>query len=146
MGIIINKPSGYSVSDVLEQLDVPCLGEDKQVYAGGPVQLERGFILHNGEDCWESTLRMNSRLNLTTSRDILQAIGEGAGPEKYIVALGYAGWGAGQLEQELKENTWLTCTSSMQVLFDTPDTDKFSAAVSILGITPEQLNGQIGHA
>ena len=146
MGIIVNRPTELELEDVLEQLDIPCKSRGEQVYSGGPVQIERGFILHTGAPTWESSMPVSAELSLTTSRDILEAIGSGTGPQKYILALGYAGWGEGQLERELTENAWLTCSANLQVLFDIPDDAKFKAAVSILGIDTDQLSGQIGHA
>lgn len=146
MGIVVNRPTGLDLEEVLSQLDIPCQNGHHQVYAGGPVQIERGFILHTGTPDWESSMPVSSALSLTTSKDILEAIAAGKGPDKYLLALGYAGWGEGQLERELKENAWLTCSADLQVLFDIPDESKFKAAVSILGIGTDQLNGQIGHA
>ena len=146
MGIIVNRPTALDIEEVLEQLEIPCQSKGEHVYSGGPVQIERGFILHTGTPSWESSMPVSPELSLTTSRDILEAIGSGSGPDKYILALGYAGWGEGQLERELKENAWLTCTANLQVLFDIPDEAKFKAAVSILGIDTDQLSGQIGHA
>ena len=151
MGITINKPADLSLVDVLDQLDIALQGKDQTVYSGGPVQHERGFVLHTdsgkpSNKQWQSSLQIAENINLTSSKDILTAIGEGGGPEKYLVALGYAGWGAGQLEQELKENIWLTCTADLGVLFDSPCDEKFKNAVAILGIATDQLNGQIGHA
>lgn len=146
MGIVINKPSGLHLSEVLEQLEMPSPDDDKTVYAGGPVQIDRGFILHNSERDFESSMKVSDSLTLTTSKDILEAIGQGNAPKKYLVALGYAGWGAGQLEKELSENTWLICRANYNVLFETPDQDKLKSAIAILGIDPDQLNGQVGHA
>lgn len=157
MGIIVNKPSGLELHEILEQLDIddPALCYNDQgnktadrnvVFAGGPVQMDRGFILHSGEAPWESSLNLGAGLWLTTSKDILHAIGSGEGPEHYLVALGYAGWGEGQLEQELKENTWLTCEADSEVLFHTATADRLKAAVASLGINLQQLSGQAGHA
>ena len=146
MGIIVNKPSGIGLDDILEQLEVPSTGSDREVYAGGPVQMERGFILHQGTTGWKSTMKIADDIFLTTSMDILHAIGSGTGPEHYLVALGYAGWGAGQLEQELVDNSWLTCSFKRGILFDMPSGDRFNAAIASLGIGKEQLNSQIGHA
>lgn len=146
MGIIINRPSGLALKEVLEQLDISVGNNEAPVYAGGPVQVERGFILHTGAPSWDSSMSVSRNLSLTTSLDILEAIANNTGPEKYLVALGYAGWGEGQLERELTDNTWLTCTADPTVVFDTPDDAKFRSAVSILGIDTDQLSGQIGHA
>ena len=146
MGIIVNKPSGLALKEVMEQLEIPCHSDSDIIYAGGPVQIDRGFILHDGQQVWESTLKVADNLYLTTSQDILHAIGSGEGPEQYLVALGYAGWGAGQLEDELKDNAWLTCQAAPKVLFETPDKDKLRAAMASLGIDPDQLSRQTGHA
>jgi len=146
MGVIINKPLDLNLDSVLEQLDIPMQTENQPIYAGGPVQQERGFIIHTGAPSWESSMRVSPTISLTTSRDILEAIGNGSGPKEFLLALGYAGWSEGQLEQELKENIWLTCHANHQVLFNTPDEAKFKSAVSILGIDMDQLSGQIGHA
>jgi len=146
MGVIINRPADLNLDEVLKQLDISMQVDNQPIYAGGPVQGERGFIIHTGSPNWESSMRVSPTICLTTSRDILEAIGDGKGPKQYLLALGYAGWSEGQLEQELKENIWLTCRANHQVLFNTPDTEKFESAVSILGIDMAQLNGQIGHA
>jgi len=146
MGIIINRPSNLRLNGIFEQLDLSLEGENRTVYAGGPVQQERGFVLHTGEKQWQSMLTIGGHISLTTSKDILAAIAQGNGPENYLLALGYAGWGAGQLEQELTQNTWLTCTASETILFDTPDENKLAKAMAILGIDSNQLSGQVGHA
>lgn len=146
MGIVINRPTELSLKDILAQLDIPLESDDQILYAGGPVQLERGFVLHTDTREWQSTMQITPHIRLTTSKDILSAIASGEGPDDFLIALGYAGWGAGQLEQELADNAWLTCRANHEVLFNTPDDDKFHEAMAILGIDSAQLNGQIGHA
>jgi len=151
MGIVINRPVQFDINELFEQLEIPFSeGNEplfsKKIYSGGPVQQDRGFILHSGEPRWESTLEITPSLRLTTSKDILTAIAGRSGPEKFLIALGYAGWGSGQLEQELVENTWLTCPASEDILFHSKNADKFKLAMARLGIDTNQLNGQIGHA
>ncbi len=146
MGIVVNRPTELTLQDILEQLEIELKAKDCELYAGGPVQTERGFVLHNDERKWQSTLEITDTLKLSTSKDILAAIAAGEGPPKHLIALGYAGWGAGQLEQELAENTWLTCSANHEVLFDTPNKNKYAKALAILGIDPNQLSAQVGHA
>lgn len=146
MGIIVNRPTELMLGEIFEQLNFPYEGDDHAIYAGGPVQLDRGFVLHTDERDWESSIHIADNVRLTSSKDILAAIAEGDGPKDYLVALGYAGWGAGQLEQELTDNCWLVCSASEEILFHTPDQGKQDKALSLLGIDATQLNGQIGHA
>ncbi len=146
MGIIVNRPSEFALGDILEQLDIDLDTPDQAIYVGGPVQLERGFILHTDPRDWQSTLDIAEGIRLSTSKDILAAIAAGEGPDDYLIALGYAGWGAGQLEQELSENAWLTCRANEDVLFHTDNDAKLAKALAILGITPNQLSNQTGHA
>src|SRR5450759_4306347 len=119
--------------------------EDARVF-GGPVQTERGFVLHDTLGNWESTLRINDKLALTTSRDILEAIGVGQGPRNVIVTLGYAGWDQGQLEHEITENIWLTVPASEHILFDLPPEERLPAAMALLGVNYVSLVEDAGHA
>lgn len=156
MGIVINRPTQYGIAELLNQLDItietdiPAEANAENgsplVYAGGPVQRERGFILHDGDKVWKSTLKLSPTLKLTTSLDILEAIAVGEGPERYLVALGYAGWGKGQLEGEIVENTWLTCPVQDEIVFGDNDNVKLKKAMSSLGIQMGQLSAQSGHA
>lgn len=151
MGIVINRPTQYNLIELLEQLDMSLSSDsaailEPRIYAGGPVQQERGFILHDGDEVWKSTLKLSESLKLTTSLDILEAIAAGQGPKRYLVALGYAGWGKGQLEEELTENTWLTCPVEDAIVFDANDDKKLAKAMSTLGIQIGQLTSQTGHA
>lgn len=146
MGIVINRPGEMSLKDILSQLDIELATDDQPVYLGGPVQLERGFVLHTDIGDWQSSLDIAEGIRLSTSKDILAAIAAGNGPKDYIVALGYAGWGAGQLEQEISENAWLTCRANEDVLFHSSDDAKLAKALAILGINPNQLSNQTGHA
>jgi len=150
MGVIINRRIQLSMRELFEQVELPFSGEDRGVFAGGPVQQDRGFVLHNDERKWESSLDISDSLKLTTSKDILSAISNNEGPNDYLITLGYAGWGEGQLEEELTKNTWLSCPFSSDVISEIifcPDSEhKLSMAMDKLGIDTTQLNGQIGHA
>ena len=116
------------------------------MFFGGPVQTERGFVLHVPPGTYSSTLTVTPEISLTTSKDVLEAIADGAGPEKMLVTLGYSGWGAGQLEGEIAANAWLTVTATPQILFDTPAEARYDAALKLLGVHATQLTGQAGHA
>lgn len=149
LGITINRPSEFTLMDVLAQLEIRC--DDPAigglpVFDGGPVHRERGFVLHTPDGMWESSMEVSPDIMVTTSRDVLQAIAEGRGPEKFLVALGYAGWGAGQLEDELKENAWLSTDAVASVIFDLPVDERWSQAVSMLGIDVSSLQPAGGHA
>jgi putative transcriptional regulator len=134
---------------MFDQVNIP-LNEAKlarmPVHYGGPVQTERGFVLHDTPGNWESTLRINDKLSLTTSRDILDAIGAGKGPRNMIVTLGYAGWDQGQLEHEITENIWLTVSASEHILFDLPAEERLAAAMDLLGVSYATLMEDAGHA
>ncbi len=149
MGLVVNQPSGLSMNDILEQtspeLDVPSDIADIPVYSGGPIQTERGFVLHRGPRRWEATLDLGS-IQLTTSRDILFDMVNGQGPDESLVALGYAGWEPGQLDQELAENAWLSCPADLHILFDLPAEQRLGAAARTLGIDLSLLTSQAGHA
>ncbi len=149
MGIVINQASGLSLAEVLEQLHPEQLAaahtRDIPIYTGGPVQMEHGFVLHPNGHNYQQTATIGA-FSLTTSRDILSSIAEGTGPEKYLIALGYSGWGAGQLEGELKDNAWLSCPADLAIIFDTPIAQRRSAAAALLGVDLERLSHQVGHA
>ncbi len=146
MGIIINRPLELSLGEILGQLELGGRHIGRPVYDGGPMQMERGFVLHSPQGDWESSLKISEGVSLTTSKDILAAMADEQGPEDNLVALGYAGWGPGQLEQEIAENCWLTCPSNEEILFHTPYSKKFNAAISLLGFDLSQLSDQAGHA
>lgn len=149
LGIVISRPMDIPLGELLEHIDIyPTAAEVKEelVYAGGPVQVDRGFVLHQPLGRWESTLTVDEDLGLTTSRDILTAVASGRGPEKRIVALGYAGWSPGQLEEELADNAWLTVPSDAEILFATPPQERWQAAAKKLGIDLNLLAGEAGHA
>ena len=115
------------------------------VHFGGPVQVDRGFVLHTPVGAWQSTLAVGSEIGLTTSKDILQAVARGEGPRQMIVTLGYAGWAPGQLEHELAQNAWLTVQAKPEVIFDLPAEERLSAAMSLLGIDFAKLSDVAGH-
>jgi putative transcriptional regulator len=149
MGLVLNKPNGLNLADVLEQLrpeqDVPALCQSLPIYSGGPVQTDRGFVLHPQGPSFQSTLELGE-LSLSTSQDVLFAIAEGTGPDKYLITLGYAGWDAGQLDAELIENTWLTCPADASIIFDLPYDQRLNASAARLGINLSLLTSQAGHA
>lgn len=149
MGLVINQPNGLSLADVLEQLrpDIPpaehCL--NLPIMSGGPVQTDRGFVLHPAGHHYQATLELGE-LGLSTSQDALFAIADRSGPSQYLIALGYAGWGAGQLESELAENAWLSCPADAAILFDLPYELRLKAAAKRLGVDLSLLTSQAGHA
>ncbi|MEC7433141.1 MAG: YqgE/AlgH family protein, partial [Pseudomonadota bacterium] len=132
--------------EILEQLDMHGGELDLPVYTGGPVQPERGFVLHSPGRQWKNTARVTDGVFLTTSRDILESIGRDEGPESFLVALGYSGWGEGQLEEELGSNAWLTCPASTDILFRTPADQRYQAVLRLMGIDLNQLSDSVGHA
>ena len=148
LGLVINRPTDLTLGSLLEKIDLkPDAQEslDAPVYFGGPVQTDRGFVLHRPAGNYSSSLAL-ANLALTTSRDVLEAVAEGKGPDKLIVTLGYAGWGAGQLEDELAQNAWLTVEANSDILFETPAEDRYPAAMRLLGIDPVMLASDAGHA
>lgn len=149
LGLVVNRPIDMTLSALLEQVSVthasPQLAR-VPVHFGGPVQVDRGFVLHQPVGEWQSTLTVNDRIGLTTSKDILVAVGSGEGPNKLLVTLGYAGWAPGQLENELSQNAWLTVAASPEVLFDLPAEERLAAAMQLLGIDYASLSEQAGHA
>lgn len=148
MGIVINRPMGLIISDLLQHLELDYEAVAKlPVYAGGPVKNDRGFILHNPtEKAWDSSYNITDQLSLTTSVDILREIGQNRAPEQFLVALGYAGWGGGQLEQEMSDNVWLSCPANLDIMFHTPAEERLQAAAATLGINLNLLTSQSGHA
>lgn len=149
IGLLVNRLSEYCLGDVLAQMKLDCTDQDladRPVLLGGPVQQERGFVLHREHGRWESSYRINDDWSVTTSRDILVSMAAGEGPRQALMALGYAGWSAGQLEQELMDNTWLTAEANERVLFNTPLEERWSAAAGLVGVDPLQLPGYAGHA
>jgi len=149
LGIVINRPIDMTLSSLFDQINVPLndnpLG-GAPVHFGGPVQIDRGFVLHRPLGNWQSTLAISDDLGLTTSKDVLEALARGEGPKDVFVSLGYAGWSAGQLEQELAQNAWLTVEANADVLFDVPPEGRLPAAMQLLGIDFSQLSEGAGHA
>lgn len=149
MGIIINQALDLSVNDIFEHLQIAPLTDfsGEPVMAGGPVQMDHGFVLHRGsERSWEASLKVTPEITLTTSRDILRAIARDEGPQDHLIALGYAGWSAGQLEQELADNSWLTLPGDSEIIFSTPADQRLGAAAAMLGIDMNLISNQAGHA
>ncbi len=149
MGIVVNRPISLTLSELFAQINMPLNQnelEDMLVHFGGPVQTDRGFVLHEPSGEWQSTLRINDKVGLTTSKDILQAVGEGQGPRHLLVSLGYAGWTEGQLEQELSQNAWLSVPADERIMFDLPAEERLVAAMALLGIDYATLSEEAGHA
>lgn len=150
MGLVINQPVGMSLRELIKQADSEATVLDEKaeqiVLAGGPVNQDRGFILHTTQEGWSSSLVVTPNLMVTTSKDILSVLGNEKGPEKAIITLGYAGWTAGQLEQEMQDNSWLTVDADESLLFDVPVHKKWETAVHKLGIDVWQLGPDAGHA
>jgi putative transcriptional regulator len=149
LGIVVNKPTDMTLSALFEQIDVPLADAELKatpVHFGGPVQVDRGFVLHRPLGNWQSTLAVDDEVGLTTSKDVLEAVARGEGPRDVIVSLGYAGWSAGQLEQEIAQNAWLTVAANANVLFETPVEAKLPAAMRLLGIDFSRLSDDVGHA
>jgi len=149
LGLVVNKPIDMTLSALFEQIEVP-LADDvlrvAPVHFGGPVQVDRGFVLHRPLGNWQSTLAITDDLGLTTSKDVLEAVGRGDGPRDVFVSLGYAGWSAGQLEQELAQNAWLTVEADPDLLFGVPAERRLPAAMQLLGIDFSRLSEDVGHA
>ncbi len=149
LGIVINKPLHLQLSDVFEQLaltDSVAATADNPVLQGGPVGLDRGFVLHDPGSTYESSLVVSGDIHLTFSRDVLDAMAMGEGPGKSLVALGYAGWGAGQLEEEILANSWLSVPATSEIVFDLPFDQRWTAAAQTLGIDITQIAPDAGHA
>lgn len=150
MGITVNRPmEDIHLGDVLGQLDVqhpPADIAEQPLYSGGPVERERGFVIHRPVGSWESSIELSAELAVTSSRDILEAMGNGEGPGESLVALGYAGWGAGQLEQELAENAWLTSPADPDILFTTEPSHRWREAARGMGVDLDRLSGESGRA
>ncbi|WP_090720691.1 YqgE/AlgH family protein [Nitrosomonas sp. Nm166] len=149
VGIVINRPTDLTLISLFKQLGIPqadSLVETVPVLFGGPVQMDCGFILHHPIGQWQSTLAVNQEVGLTTSLDILKAIANDEGPDQALIALGYAGWAAGQIEHELAQNAWLTAPASVDVIFDIPSEERLPAAMQLLGIHDAHLSNEVGHA
>ena len=153
LGLVINRPIDINLKHLFEKVDLSLARGDlaeRPVYLGGPVQTERGFVLHESLDDegghYNSTLKIEGGLEMTTSRDVLEALSNGAGPRKVFITLGYSGWTAGQLEEEISRNGWLNVDADPDVIFDTPVEQRYDKALSLLGIDRNFLMGEAGHA
>ncbi|MCP3908095.1 MAG: YqgE/AlgH family protein [Oceanicoccus sp.] len=149
MGIVINHPLDLSLDEIFEHLEIDNIQtpHQDQILAGGPVHMDRGFVLHrNTDDHWDSTIRVSDQIALTTSQDILTAIAHDEGPSDSIVALGYAGWSEGQLESELADNAWLTAPADSNIIFNTPVEQRAKAAAATMGIDLSLISPTAGHA
>ena len=149
MGLIINRPLDLAVSEIFDQLDIePALDfAGISVMAGGPVRMDQGFVLHRDKDSkWDASTSMDDEILLTTSRDILCSIAKAEGPKESLVALGYAGWSPGQLEEELAQNSWLTTPADSDIIFSTPYDQRLSQAAAKIGIDMNLISSQTGHA
>jgi putative transcriptional regulator len=174
LGLVINKPSELSMTGLFDKVDLPLHRQDlidAPVLQGGPVHTERGFVLHEAmianppetsteaaalsavsepsptpESVYASTMTIPGGLEMTTSKDVLEALSTGAGPRRVLISLGYAAWGEGQLESELAENSWLTVAADTQVIFDTPIEQRYERAMALLGLAPWMLSSEVGHS
>ena len=149
LGLVVNRPIDMTLKALFERLSLQ-MGDnrsaDAPIYFGGPVQTDRGFVLHAPAGEWQATLRVKDLIGLTTSKDILEAVGRGEGPERILVTLGYAGWSPGQLEHELSQNAWLTVEARDGIIFDTPSEERLPAAMELLGVDYARLQDSAGHA
>jgi putative transcriptional regulator len=149
MGFVLNRPTRLPIQELLDHMDITVtvpLPPNQRLHTGGPVQPERGFVIHSPIGNWESTLELTPEIGITASRDILFAIANGEGPKKQIITLGYAGWGEGQLEREFSENSWLSVKATPELVFDTEDSALWQKSASQLGIDINSLTTQAGHA
>ena len=154
LGLIINKPSDINLKGLFDKVELPLRREDLTdalVFQGGPVQTERGFVLHESimpgkESVYASTMTIPGGLEMTTSKDVLEALSTGAGPRRVFVSLGYSAWGEGQLESEISDNSWLTVPADMDVIFDTPANERYDKALLLLGVQSWTLSPEAGHA
>jgi len=150
LGLVVNRPTDLTVGTLLQriELELPLeIGpvQDSPVFFGGPIQTDRGFVLHADATKYSSSLEVGG-LTLTTSRDVLQEVAQGKGPQQLLITLGYAGWGSGQLEHEMAQNAWLNVAASDDILFHVPPAQRYDAALKILGIEATMLSGFVGHA
>jgi len=150
LGLILNKPLPMRMGEVFDQLEIAAPAEgaprDRHVLRGGPMQTDRGFVVHRAGGDWDSTLKVSDTIHVTTSRDILAAIARGTGPEEAVVALGYAGWDGGQLEEEIRANAWLSAPVDSGIIFDLPFESRWRAAARLLGVDLSRLSPQSGNA
>ena len=148
MGVVINSATPMLLKEIFLQMDLDDVASQGEqiVMSGGPVQPERGFVLHSNETKWQSTLEVSPDICLTASRDIITALAEGRGPKQCLIALGYAGWGEGQLEAEIAANSWLTVPASKDIIFNTPHEERWTSAAQALGIDVNLISSTAGHA
>lgn len=149
LGIVVNRPLELDLGDLFERIDLSLGASElagRSVYYGGPVQTDRGFVLHQPVGKWTSTVVVGGEIGLTSSKDVLEAVAAGEGPVRLLVSLGYSGWGPGQLEDEIANNAWLTVPAEADLIFDTPTSERFPGAFALLGIDPAFLTGSAGHA
>ena len=149
LGVIVNRPTDMTLATLYERIDIPLLIQEialQPIYFGGPVQTDRGFVLHRPAGDWHSTLTVQEEVGLTSSKDILEAIGADGKPAEFLVTLGYAGWAAGQLEDELANNAWLTVPADLDIVFTLPPEERLVAAMQSLGIDFASLSEVAGHA
>lgn len=149
LGIVVNKPLDMPLQDLFEKVDIPLDAaglNNLPVYFGGPVQSDRGFVLHRPAGKWHSTLTVSDDIGLTSSRDVLQSLAAEGKPAEVLVALGYAGWSSGQLEHELAQNAWLTVPADLTIVFDLPPEERLAAAMQLLGVDFAKLSDVAGHA
>lgn len=158
LGLVINKPAELKMEALFGKIDLPLQRldlTDKPVFQGGPVQMERGFVLHESvfpeadkpeQSLYASTMSIPGGLEMTTSKDVLEALSSGSGPRRVLVSLGYSAWGEGQLETELGENSWLTVDADQSVIFDTPVEERYDKALALLGLQSWMISTQVGHA
>lgn len=149
LGLVVNRPIDLTLKELFDQLSISSddqpLGSHPVMF-GGPIQLDRGFVLHQPVGKWQSTMVMNQGMGLTTSLDILHAIANGGSPKQLLVALGYSGWAPGQIEHELAQNTWLTVPASSDIIFELPSEERLTAAMNLLGIDFSSLSDEVGHS
>ena len=149
LGVVINRPLEMQLGDILRHMEIKVGNKEiasEIVFMGGPVQSDRGFVLHEPLGDWEATLKVTDTIGITSSRDILEAMAAGDRPDKAIITLGYAGWGAGQLEPELAANAWLSGPASSKIVFETPVERRWLDAAALLGVDMNLLTGDVGHA
>jgi putative transcriptional regulator len=149
MGIVINRPLDLNLGDVLDHMSIEVDNiqvNDMMVLQGGPVQRDRGFVIHEPAGEWDAVLTVGDDIGVATSRDILTAVAHGDGPKRAVVALGYAGWGAGQLEHEVLQNAWLSGPADSSIIFDLPYEERYESAARLLGVDLDRLSGEAGHA
>lgn len=150
LGLVINRPTDIDMITLFDKIDIKleiALLQHQPVLYGGPVQTERGFVLHEPQtEPYHSSLRVPGGLEMTTSKDVLEQVAAGAGPSRFLLTLGYSGWGAGQLEEELANNGWLTVPADQAIIFDTPIEARQQAAMALLGVSPLTLSTEVGHA